>query len=193
MLALLMTLSSPVVAQDTATGGGVVILGELTATERMSRGKLDACELTYFLAYEDYIYRSGAVTLLRGSMSFLGFISSPDSSPAFSVKVTAFDVDGETTRLFPLEYVYLTSQGVSYAGKEFAISEADDGGIFVGYEALTYSSLNFLNPVTLNILRKGGTSDISIPINFMIQKPDISMQYAACVIKLLDAISEKFN
>ena len=42
----LMSFSSVAVAQDTATGGGEVVLMELTATERMSRGKLDSCELT---------------------------------------------------------------------------------------------------------------------------------------------------
>ena len=66
LTAFLMAFSSLAVAQDTATGGGEVVLMELTLTERMSRGKLDSCELTYYLAYEDYIYRNGGITILRG-------------------------------------------------------------------------------------------------------------------------------
>lgn len=193
LTAFLMAFSSLAVAQDTATGGGEVVLMELTLTERMSRGKLDSCELTYYLAYEDYIYRNGGITILRGSVNFTGFIRDPDSSPAFLFKSTAFDFDDETMKLSPLEYIYLTSEGVSYAGKEFAIEEAEDGGMLVGYQALDNLSLNFLSPMTFNILRQGGGSDVSIPVNFLVQKPDVSMQYFDCSIKLLDAISKKFK
>lgn len=130
---------------------------------------------------------------MRGSVNFTGFISDPDSSPAFLFKATAFDFDDETMKLSPLEYIYLTSEGVSYAGKEFAIEEAEDGGMLVGYQALDNLSLNFLSPMTFNILRQGGGSDVSIPVNFLVQKPDVSMQYFDCSIKLLDAISKKFK
>ena len=189
----LMSFSSVAVAQDTATGGGDVVLMELTATERMSRGKLDSCELTYYLAFEDYIYRNGAITILRGSVNFTGFINDPEGSPAFLFKATAFDFDGENNKLSPLEYIYLASEGVSYAGKEFAIGAAEDGGMLVGYQALDNLSLNFLSPMSFNILRQGGGSDVSIPVNFLVQKPDVSMQYYECSIKLLDAISRKFK
>lgn len=189
----LMSFSSLAVAQDTATGGGEVVLMELTATERMSRGRLDSCELTYYLVFEDYIYRNGGLTILRGSVNFAGFISQPEKSPAFVFKATAFDFDGEAMKLSPLEYIYLTSQGVSYAGKEFAVGEAEDGGLLVGYQVLDNFSLNFLDPMTFNILRQGGGSDVSIPVDFMAQKPVVSRQYLDCSMKLLKAISEKFN
>lgn len=192
-LAFVMTLSSPVASQDRATGGGTVLLLDLTASERKSRGQLDACELTYLLAYEDYIYRNGAVTFLRGSMSFIGFANEPEKGPAFLFKVTAFDLVGETHKLAPLEYAYLSSQGVSYAGKEFVIGAAEDGGLLVGYEALSNFSLSFLDPVALNIMRKDGASDVAIPVDFMMHDPSVGGQYATCAGKLLDVLKEKFN
>ena len=188
-----MIICSPAASKDKATGGGATRLLDLTTTERMSRGKLDACELTYLLAFEDYIYRNGAVTFLRGSMSFSGFINTPEKGPAFLFKVTAFDLVGESHKLAPLEYAYLSSQGVSYAGKEFVIGTAEDGGLLIGYEAMTNFSLNFLDPVSLNIMRIGGGSDVAIPVNFMMHDPSIAKKYAACTIKLLDALQDKFN
>ena len=192
-LVALMLVPTGALAQDRATGGGEVLLLELISTERMSRGKLDACELTYLLAFEDYIYRNGAVTFLRGSMNFAGFISSADKGPAFVFKVTAFDLIGETHKLAPLEYAYLSSQGISYAGKEFLSAAAEDGGLIVGYDALANVSLSFLDPISLNIMRKGGGSDVAIPVNFMMHDPSVGEQYAACTTKLLDALMEKFN
>ena len=194
ILAILMTLSAPAAAQDRATGGGAVVLLDLTATERMSRGKLDACELTYLLAFEDHIYRNGAVTFLRGSMNFAGFMSAADKPPAFLFKVTAFDLVGETNTLAPLEYAYLSSQGTSYAGKEYFIGAADDGRLLVGYHPTTSNfSLNFLEPLALNIMRRGGGSDVAIPVDFMMHDPEVASNYIDCEIKLLDALQQKFN
>jgi len=192
-LALLLALASPVASEDKATGGGAVLLLDLTASERKSRGRLDACELTYLLAYEDYIYRNGAVTFLRGSMNFAGFVNEPEKGPAFLFKVTAFDLVDETHKLAPLDYAYLSSQGLSYAGKEFAIGAADDGGLVVGYEAFSNFSLSFLEPLSLNITRQGGSSDVAIPVNFMMHDPGIGTQYAICMGKLLDMLKEKLN
>ena len=193
VLALLLALASPVASEDRATGGGAVLLLDLTISERKSRGRLDACELTYLLAYEDYIYRNGAVTFLRGSMSFIGFANEPEKPPAFLFKVTAFDLVGETHKLAPLDYAYLSSQGLSYAGKEFVIGAAEDGGLLVGYEALSNFSLSFLNPLSLNITKKGGSSDIAIPVNFLMHDPSVGGQYAVCVGKLLDMLQDKLN
>lgn len=184
---------TPMAAQEKATGGGEVVLLELLATERMSLGKLDSCELTYYLAYEDYIYRNGAITVLRGSMNFAGFTDAPDKGPAYLFKVTAFDLTGEALDLAPLKYAYLSSRGVSYAGKEFVVGAAEDGGLLVGYDALANFALSFTDPISLNITRVGGRSDVAVPVDFMMHNPTISKQHAECSLKLLDVLSEKFK
>ena len=76
---------TPSAAQDRATGGGEVLLLDVVVTERMSLGQLDSCEITYLLAYEDYIYRNGLITFLRGSIAFAAFVSSPDAAPAKAI------------------------------------------------------------------------------------------------------------
>jgi len=178
--------------QKRVTGGGEVRVMEVVVTERKSRGKLDACELTYILAFEDYIYRDGAMTFLRGSMNFSGFINDADKQPAFLFKVTAFDLLAEGQKLAPLEYAYLSTNNISYAGKEFTIINASDGGLVVGYD-LANATLSFIDPIFLNITRKGGQSDVAVPVDFMKYDPSAGMQHAACVLKLLDVLSDKFN
>lgn len=184
---------TPMFAQEKATGGGEVVLLELLATERMYLGKLDSCELTYYLAYEDYIYRNGAITVLRGSMMFAGFVNATDKGPAYIFKVTAFDLTDEALDLVPLKYAYLSSGGVSYAGKEFVVGAAEDGGLLVGYDALANFTLSFMGPISLNITKVGGSSDVAVPVDFMMHNSDISNQYLECSLKLLDILSEKFK
>ena len=196
MLALATVLSlafTTLGAQDVATGGGKVVILDLVATERMSLGQLDSCELTYLIAYEDYIYRNGAVTLLRGSANFAGFTQASDKGPAYLFKVTAFDVIGEQPYLAPLKYAYLSSTSVSYASKEYFMGVAEDGGLLVGYDALANFGLVFTDPIAFNITREGGNSDVSVPIDFMAYSPEASLQHTECVLKLIGVLREKFN
>ena len=184
---------TPLAALDKATGGGEIVILDLVATERMSVGKLDSCELTYLIAYEDYIYRNGAITLLRGSMNFAGFTSASDKGPAYLFKVTAFDVVGNQPYLAPLKYAYLSSKSSSYAGKEYVIGAAEDGGLLVGYDAFAHFGLIFTDPISLNITREGGNSDVSIPIDLMTYNQVTSLQHTECVLKLIDVLRDKFN
>lgn len=193
-IATLLSLAfTPLAAQDRATGGGEVLLLDVVATERMSLGKLDSCEITYLLAYEDYIYRNGLITLLRGSIAFAAFVSSPDAAPAIVFKVTAFDLEGEQHVLAPLKYAYLNSGGVSYAGKELGVEAAEDGGILIGYDAFANISLNPVEPISLNITREGGNSDVSIPVDFGMYDPSIIQNYGECMLQLIDVITEKLQ
>lgn len=68
VLSLLVFLSSNAYSQEKATGGGNIAILEVQFFPRMTRGKLDACELTYLLAFEDHVYRKGAMSFLRGSL-----------------------------------------------------------------------------------------------------------------------------
>lgn len=126
-------------------------------------------------------------------MNFAGFTSALDKGPAYLFKVTAFDLEGEANKLAPLNYAYLSSGGVSYAGREFVVGAAEDGGLLIGYDAMANFTLSFVEPISLNITRKGGTSDVAIPVDFMVQNPTISLQYTECTHKLLDVLIEKFK
>ncbi|MDC1521099.1 hypothetical protein N8446_02155 [Planktomarina temperata] len=178
--------------QKRATGGGEVRVMEVVATNRKSRGKLDACEISYILAFEDYIYLDGGITFLRGSLSLAGFTNDADREPAFLFKVTAFDLLAEGHKLAPLEYAYLSTDNISYAGKESTIIDASDGGLVVAYD-VSNSSLNFIEPLTLNIMRKDGRSDVAVPVNFMEADLNAGVSYAACMLNLLEVLTNKFN
>jgi len=193
-LTLILTLVlSQAAAQDRATGGGEVVVIELTATERMSRGRLNSCELTFLIVFEDFIYRQGSVTALRGSVSFTGFIDAADKGPAYLLKVTAFDLVGSAHQIAPLEYAYLSTSDQSYAFKEYLITAADDGGLLVGYDALTNMPISFVFPMSINITREGGGSDISIPIDFMSHDQVASLKHSECTIKIIEDIQKKFE
>jgi hypothetical protein len=43
-------------------------------------------------------------------------------------------------------------------------------------------------PITLNITRTVGRSDVSIPINLQKDKPEVSLQFSKCVIQLLNSL-----
>ena len=179
-------------SQKRATGGGEVRVMEVVATNRKSRGKLDACEISYILAFEDYIYLDGGITFLRGSLSLAGFTNDADREPAFLFKITAFDLLAEGHKLAPLEYAYLSTDNISYAGKESTIIDASDGGLVVAYD-VSNSSLNFTEPLTLNIMRKDGRSDVAVPVNFMEADLNAGVSYAACMLSLLEVLTNKFN
>ena len=193
VIILSLGISTSASANMKATGGGEVLILDLTVSERMSRGKLDSCEYTYLLAYADYIYRNGAITFLRGSMNFAVFADAPNKPPGILLKVTAFDLDNDKHNLAPLDYAYLSSQGISYAGKESGVFEAEDGGLVVGYDAMSNPSLDLMNPLDINILRKNGRSDVSVPVNFMAYNPSTVNQFANCVMKALNALGEKLK
>ena len=178
--------------QKRATGGGEVRVMEVVATNRKSRGKLDACEISYILAFEDYIYLDGGITFLRGALSLAGFTNDADREPAFLFKITAFDLLAEGHKLAPLEYAYLSTDNISYAGKESTIIDASDGGLVVAYD-VSNSSLNFIEPLTLNIMRKDGRSDVAVPVNFMEADLNAGVSYAACMLSLLEVLTNKFN
>lgn len=183
---------TPVAAQDRATGGGEVLLLDLMVTERMSLGSLDSCEITYLLAYEDYIYRNGLITFLRGSISFSGFVNLPNAAPAIIFKVTAFDLEGEQHVLAPLKYAYLNSGGVSFAGKEIGVQTAEDGGIVIGYDLFS-NMFDPFEPLSLNITKEGGHSDVSIPVNFGMNDPAIALDYGECLLQFIDVLTEKLQ
>jgi len=182
---------------DRATGGGRVVLASAQVTERTSKGKLDACEIVYTLLFQDYIYRNGGVTMLRGSVSMAGFIEAKEKPPAILLKATAFDLIGDKISLSPLSYAYISANGKSYAGNEFGKFTCEDGGLCVGYNILDTKNVALLgsigNAFNISITRANGHSDVSIPINLLRDKPDASQSFSACVIKLLDAVRKKIN
>lgn len=183
-------------AQERVTGGGILEVLDVEFFERKSRGKLDSCEITYLIAFQDHVYRQGKLSAIRGSVNFMGFIDSPDKAPAVLLKVTAFDLDNNGGyKIAPLEYAYISSQGQSYAGKEFVVGPAEDGGLLVGYEALKnmYLGVQVSEQMSINFTRKSGRSDISVPVNFGRFKPNASLSYSKCSMELIDGIVNKLN
>jgi len=186
---------STTIAEDVATGGGAVALMGAEATNRMTRGKLDACELSYRVAFEDHIYRQGGITVIRGNLSLWGMINEPDKVPAVFLKVTAFDTNGQTLKLSPLDYAYLSVGGQSYAGKEIAKLPSDDGGLMMLYDMVTNPdlALGLDGQISISITRQGGRSDVSIPMYLQRDKPEAALQHTKCVGELLKAIQAKFK
>ena len=157
-------------------GGGAVSIMEIDTSERRKRGKLTGCEVTYILAFEDNFYRNGAITFLRGSLNFSSF----DMRPAYILKVTAFDLQDNGTIDVPLSYAYLSSQTKSYAGMESTIFPSDDGGLMVMYPIASASSLSFVEPLTINISRRDGKTDLGIPIDVTSHDAELALKFAKC-------------
>jgi hypothetical protein len=182
-------------AQDIATGGGSVLLVEAQATDRTVGGQLDSCEMTYMVAFEDHIYRRGAVSFLRGAVSFMGFTKAKDKPPAIILKVTAFDLENQNPKFAPLNYAFLTVAGQSYAKKEFVNFKCEDGGLCIGYEMLKFPELGdlFSDDFEINFNRAGGGSDVKVPISFVRDKPAEALKFSSCMVKLLDVVRQKFQ
>lgn len=183
-------------AQQRVTGGGVLEILEVEFYERKSRGKLDSCEITYLIAFQDHVYRQGKLSAIRGSVNFMGFIDASDKPPAVLLKVTAFDLDNDGGyKIAPLEYAYISTEGQSYAGKEFVVGPAEDGGLLVGYEVFKnmYLGVQVSEQMAINFTRKSGRSDISVPVNFARFNPNAWMSYTKCSMELIDGIINKLN
>ena len=195
-LSIISLLSATIsVAQERATGGGNIEVIEALVSERMSRGKLDFCEITYLIGYEDYVYNQGAVTALRGSLSFAGFIEEKDKSPIVMFKVTAFNFDGKNFILAPLDYAYLSTTSDNYASQEFVMGAAEDGGLLVGYDAMSNMALpsQLSEKIYINIVKNGGRSDVSVPFSLLAIDAEKSLKYSDCSMRLLDGIIAKFQ
>ena len=192
---ILIALTVDVRSQDTATGGGRVTLVDAQSTERTVKGQLDSCEMTYTVAFEDHIYRRGALSFLRGNVSFMGFMNAKDKPPAVMLKVTGFDVVNQNTNFAPLGYAYLSAKGQSFAKKEFVNFQCEDGGLCIGYEMLKYPDLGFAisDDFEINFSRANGSSDVKVPISFLRDRPAESLNFSQCMIKLLDALRSKFQ
>ena len=116
-------------AESAATGGGGVAVLDIGFTERTSAGKLQACELGYLIAYEDNIYRRGDPVALRGSFTVVQ--GRDGKGMGLGLKITMFDVVEQQSKLAPINYAFLSANGQSYAGKEHATTNAEDGGLLV--------------------------------------------------------------
>jgi hypothetical protein len=194
-LALSLSVASNSHAGDTATGGGQVVVAELEHTNRNSKGQLDACELRYIVAFQDNIYRQGAVTFLRGAVSFMGLIQEADKPPGILLKVTAFDLVGEKPVFAPLSLAYLTANGKSYAGKQSGTFTCEDGGQCVAYNFFDDPDLaaSLGQTFEINITRANGSSDVRVPINVLRDFPKVSADFSNCSLELADLLMRKFG
>jgi hypothetical protein len=110
-----------------------VMLTDATPTERTVEGHLDACELTYLLAFQDNIYRNGGTVFLRGSFMVSAITADKDKAPGIVFKITAFDLVGEQTQLAPVNYAFVTANNQSFAGTESGKFKCEDGGLCLAY------------------------------------------------------------
>lgn len=181
--------------QDKVTGGGQVFLLELEAQRRLNGGQLDACEIVYLVGFQDYIYRQGGVTALRGSVSFMGFMESKNSPPAIVLKVSAFDIDNNKTVPAQIQMAYLSSKGKVYSGRESGSFNCENGGLCVSYNAIENMDLilGLSDGLEINFLRKGGRSDVRVPVRMPLDVDGAANQYDKCAIDLLQALQNKFG
>jgi hypothetical protein len=195
LMLLMLLIPTTSFAQATATGGGAITILDVVADRRMNRGQLDSCELVYSLAYEDYIYKNGGTTFLRGSFAFMGFTNAQDTPPAVVLKVTAFDRINDELKLSPLDYAYFSTNNKSYAGSETGVFATEDGGIMVGYNVLEHLELPnaIANNITVNITRYGGSSDVKIPFQINDVKGGAARSYLKCSDDLIAEIIKKLN
>ena len=194
-LAVMLILPTLNFAEQRATGGGVVEVLDIVVTNRMSRGKLDACEITYLLAFQDHIYLNGGLMAIRGSLQFAGFVSAKDKPPAVLLNVTGFDVKSNNPVLAPIDFAYLSFGNRSLAGSEFGMGPAEDGGLLVGYSALENPelALQLAENVNINFTRQGGASDVTVPLSVLAHDPNKAVQYYNCSEALLGALMNKFQ
>jgi hypothetical protein len=188
-------LAQPAVANDIATGGGEVVLGEAIAHERAIEGHLNACELTYLVGFADHIYRKGDIVILRGAVSMSAAVTAPDKPPFITFKVTAFDVVGGTPQFTPLHYGYLSANGQSYAGKEYVKFPCDDGGLCMGYSLIENVDLAMAisDGFEINVNRSKGGSDVRVPVHILRDRPQTSRAFNQCTLKLMDVVQKKFG
>lgn len=194
MFGLWALLPSHLMAQETATAGGAVSIIEAEVTERNIEGELDACEFRYKLGFQDNIYKNGAMVALRGSVSFKAN-SKSKKRPIMILKVTGFDINGSKSELFNINYAYLSSQGTSFAKKEYTKFTCDDGGLCVGYDFISNPALIPMLPekIEINFNRSSGSSDISVPINLNLNSPQEAKKMLVCKAKLFDIIGKNIQ
>ncbi len=181
-------------AQAVATGGGAVHLANLVFDERTSGGKLNACELVYLIAYEDHIYRRGDAVFLRGAVNM--FDAGPGKGVGLGIKITMFDAVGETPKLAPIGYAYLSANGQSYAGKELTKGNAEDGGVILAYDIMALPTLYaalLTGSVEFNFNRNVGASDVAVPVNLFQKHPEIAIRFNECSTTLLEGVLSRLQ
>lgn len=179
-------LSSAVPAVSQATGGGQIIHTDARFFERRAGGVLDACELTYAVGYDDFIYRNGNLVFVRGSLSMQAL--EPPAPPLFVVKVAAFDVADGQVFLAPMDYAYLSINGRSFAGEEAARFRCEDGGVCLAYQLSSHPELAVapISGFSVAYNRKPRATDVAIPVNILQAAPQAAFDYSDCVDRLLD-------
>lgn len=181
---------SPTSESDHATGGGSVALLEVNATERKFGRKLHACELSYLVAFEDNTYRYGAITLLRGSISFSGFAAASEARPEVAIKVEVFDIADGEARHTPLDYAFVTMQGYSTLGRERSIDSCNGKGIGLSFSAMDNIELVIRagQDFEVGIKRSGATTNIIVPIALSRSDPRKGEKFATSAQTLMKSL-----
>jgi hypothetical protein len=182
----------PAVAQEAATGGGTVELIDTKISERTVEGELDSCEYTYLLGYKDFIYRNGGVVVLRGSVAVQGFTKKA-KQPTVILKVTGFDTDTPTPTVFHINYAYLSGEGISYARREYVKFACEDGGYCSGYTLFDKPEIGMMlsSGFEINYNRRADSSDVTVPIRLLRDKPADSKKFDECVLKGMDILLKR--
>jgi hypothetical protein len=180
---------------DHATGGGSVALLEVNATERKFRRKLHACELSYRVAFEDSIHRYGAITLLRGSISFSGFADTAETRPEVAIRVEVFDITEGEPRHSPLDYAFITMQDYSTLGRERSIDLCDSKGICLSFSAMDNIELGIHagQDFGVGIKRSGASTNIIVPIALSRSDPRVREKFATSAQTLMKSLHKGFN
>jgi hypothetical protein len=187
-------LAPPAVAQEAATGGGTVELIDTKISERTVEGELESCEYTYLLGYQDFIYRNGGVVVLRGSVAVKGFTKIA-KQPTVILKVTGFDTDTPTPKLFHINYAYLSGAGNTYSNREYVKFACEDGGYCSGYTLFDKPEIGMMlsSSFEINYNRTAGSSDVTVPIRFRRDKPADSKKFDECVLKGMDILLKRIQ
>jgi hypothetical protein len=149
-------------------GGGQAQTLLLDVSTITARGEPQGCSLNYRVAYEDFTYRNGGLSLLNLSIE----LNIAGKQPDIMLKVTGYDLVSERLVLFPIDYAYFQDATVSSAQKEFVKFTCEDGGFCSGYTLL--DKLDLFGSVVdgmanrnfrISILRNRGSTDVKIPIS----------------------------
>ena len=98
-----------------------------TGTRKNARRGEDrtGCEVEYTIAFEDYTYRKGAISLINGSINIF---TAKDKFPGLSLKTRLLDMVNGKPVLTNLNYSFIGSGDHSTAGKERIAFQCENGG-----------------------------------------------------------------
>ncbi len=174
-----------------ATGGGKVRVLRQDMQKRTSGGVIDGCEITFTVAFEDFIYKKGGISFAQGGIALWG---ASKGQPLISLKVTTLDLIGNQTELTPLPYASVIVGSALIKPVPQGIFACDDGG-FCSANEFYSNAVSLLGIVSeprleLSLQRREGGADVKVPFEI---KADVASSFGACADEFIVSVETKLK